>query len=89
MGFALVVIRQYDRPGLVKRKVLILDEICVDEAYRRQGIGRQIMGDVKALARAFGCTDIQLGVYPQNTAALALYESAGMKIRSVDLQMKL
>lgn len=89
VGFALVVIRQYDRPGLVKRKVLILDEICVDEAYRRQGIGRQIMGDVKALARAFGCTDIQLGVYPQNTAALALYESAGMKIRSVDLQMKL
>lgn len=88
VGYALLVVRSADRPGLVKRKVMLLEEICVDAQYRRQGIGRQMVEDVKALARAFGCTDIQLGVYPQNTAALALYESAGMRIRSVDLQMK-
>ena len=88
VGYALLVVRSADRPGLVKRKVMLLEEICVDTQYRRQGIGRQMVEDVKALARAFGCTDIQLGVYPQNTAALALYESAGMRIRSVDLQMK-
>lgn len=88
VGYTLLVVRFADRPGLVKRKVMLLEEICVDAQYRRQGIGRQMVEDVKALARAFGCTDIQLGVYPQNTAALALYESAGMRIRSVDLQMK-
>lgn len=88
VGYALLVVRSADRPGLVKRKVMLLEEICVDAQCRRQGIGRQMVEDVKALARAFGCTDIQLGVYPQNTAALALYESAGMRIRSVDLQMK-
>lgn len=88
-GYVLLKIRTSEGPGIVPRKVLLLDQICVEEAYRRHGFGRQIMEEVKALGRAFGCTDMRLGVYPQNAAALALYESAGMKIRSIDYQMKL
>ena len=88
VGYALVKIRNYAWPGVVNRKVLVLDEFCVDENHRRQGIGRQMMEDLKLLAREFGCTDIQLGVYPQNESAIALYESAGMKVRSIDYQMQ-
>lgn len=65
VGFALVVIRQYDRPGLVKRKVLILDEICVDEAYRRQGIGRQIMGMSKHWQEPLAVRISSLGCIPR------------------------
>ena len=88
-GYVLIKIRHYDMPGHVKRKVLILDEICVDEVHRNQGIGTLMMIDVRAIANAFGCTDLQLGVYPQNNEALAFYQKCGFRIRSVDMHMKL
>ena len=89
VGYVLLKIRHYDAPGLVRRKVMVLDEICVDNAFRRQGIGTAVMTDVKALARAFGCTDLQLGVYPQNDGAVTFYQKCGLRIRSIDMQMKL
>ncbi len=88
VGYALLVIRDYDRPGLVRRRVMLVDELCVEEAFRHQGIGMEIMADVHALAKAFGCTDLQLGVYPQNEGAVAFYQKCGFSIRSIDMQRK-
>lgn len=88
VGYVLIKIRGCDWPGVVKRKVMLVDEICVHESCRRHGIGRQILEEVEVLARAFGCSDIQLSVSPQNEAALALYESVGMTIRAIQFQKK-
>ena len=89
VGYVLLKIRSYDAPGLVKRTVMVIDEICVKESCRRQSFGSVIMTDVKALGRAFGCTDLQLGVYPQNDGAVTFYQKCGFSIRSIDMQMKL
>ena len=89
VGYVLVKIRDYDMTGHVKRRVLLVDEICVDESRRNQGTGTEMMAEVRAIARAFGCTDMQLGVYPQNNEALAFYQKCGFRIRSIDMQMKL
>ena len=89
VGYVLVKISNYDFPGHVKRRVLLVDELCVDEAKRNQGIGTEMMVDIRAIARAFGCTDLQLGVYPQNNEALAFYQKCGFRIRSIDMHMKL
>ena len=88
VGYVLLKIRNYGWPGVVKRKVMVVDEICVDESCRNQGIGTQMMEEVRALAKAFGCTDLQLGVYPQNDGALAFYQKFGFTIRSIDMQRK-
>lgn len=89
LGYVLLKMRSYDWPGVVRRKVMIVDELAVREEIRNKGIGSAIMDDVKVLARAFGCTDLQLGVYPQNDAAVAFYQKNGLMIRSIDMQMKL
>ena len=89
LGYVLLKIRDYDWPGVVKRKVMIVDEFGVAEGWRGQGIGTHMMDDVKVLARAFGCTDLQLGVYPQNDDAVAFYQKCGLMIRSIEMQMKL
>lgn len=89
VGYAVLKIREVDRPSMVWRKILLLDEICVEEALRGHGIGTQMMTDIHALARAFGCTDMQLGVYPQNDAAVAFYQKCGFSIRSIDMQRKI
>ena len=89
LGYVLLKIRDYDMVGHTRRKVLLVDEICVDEHLRNQGIGTEMMIEVRAIANAFGCTDLQLGVYPQNNEALAFYQKCGFRIRSIDMQMKL
>ena len=88
VGFALLKIRSYDWPGVVQRKVMLIDEICVREGCRNQGIGKAMMADIHALARAFGCTDLQLGVYPQNDDAVGFYQKCGFTIRSIEMQCK-
>ena len=88
VGYVLLKFRHYDWPGMVRRKVMLVDEICVEEAYRGQGIGKAMMEDVHALAKAFGCTDLQLGVYPQNDGAVAFYQKCGFTIRSIEMQRK-
>ncbi len=89
VGYVLVKIRNYEMVGHVRRSVLLIDEICVDEASRNRGIGTEMMTEVRAIAAAYGCTDMQLGVYPQNNEALAFYQKCGFRIRSIDMQMKI
>lgn len=88
VGYVLLKIRDYDWPGMVRRKVMLVDEICVEESLRNQGIGKQMMEDVHALAKAFRCTDLQLGVYPQNDGAVAFYQKCGFMIQSITMQRK-
>ena len=88
VGYVLLKIRDYDWPGVVRRKVMVIEELCVDELCRGQGIGKQIMEDVWALSRAFRCTDLQLGVYPQNDDAVGFYQKCGFTIRSITMQRK-
>ena len=88
IGFAWVRIRTSEGVGLITRKVMLINQVCVDEALRNHGIGNQMMEEVRVLARAFGCTDLQLGVYPQNDAAVSFYQKCGFMIRSIDMQRK-
>ncbi len=88
VGFALLRIRLSEGPGKVTRKIMLVDQISVDEPYRGHGLGTRMMEEVHALARAFGCTDLQLDVYPQNDAAVSFYQKCGFTIRSIDMQRK-
>ena len=72
----------------VPRKVLSINDFCVDETARNHGIGTQMMQELRILARAFGCTDLQLTVYPQNDSAIAFYQKCGFTIKSIDMQRK-
>ena len=88
IGFAWVRIRTAEGVGLVTRKVMLINQVCVDESLRNHGIGTRMMEEVRVLARAFGCTDLQLGVYPQNDAAVSFYQKCGFMIRSIDMHRK-
>ena len=88
VGYALLLIQEWAEPGLVKRRILVIEELCVHEACRGQGVGTEMMADIRALARAFGCTDLQLGVYPENESAAAFYQKCGFRIRCVDMHRK-
>ena len=79
----------YDWPGVVKRKVMLVEEFGVHELCRGQGIGKAMMEDIHALARAFRCSDLQLRVYPQNDAAVSFYQKCGFQIQNIGMQKKI
>lgn len=88
VGYARMSIQSYDWPSVVSRTVMLVEEFCVDEALRGRGIGTQMMEELRVLARAFGCTDVQLSVYPQNDAAVSFYQKCGFMIQNINMQRK-
>ena len=88
VGYCLLRKASVEGPGLVTRKILYIEEFCVHETCRRHGIGTAMAGDILALSRAFGCTDLQLGVYPQNDDAVGFWQKCGFTIRAIEMQRK-
>ena len=72
----------------VPRKVMSIQDFTVDEPYRNRGFGTAMMQELRVLAKAFRCTDLQLTVYPQNDEAVAFYQKCGFTIKSIDMQRK-
>ena len=87
-GFVALNRCKYDWPGVVKRTVMMVDEFGVHEFCRGHGIGKAMMEDIHALAKAYGCTDLQLRVYPQNDEAVGFYQKCGFEIQNIGMQKK-
>jgi RimJ/RimL family protein N-acetyltransferase len=51
--------------------------LMVAAPYRRRGIGRALLDEAVAWARAAGVTKLELHVFPHNEPAIALYEQFG------------
>ena len=86
MGYALLITRDSNHHGMVPRRVMEIQEFAVHEAATGHGIGTEMMADIRALAKAFRCTNLKLNVYPQNDGAIRFYERNGFMIRSIDMQ---
>ena len=66
-----------DVPTLAPRRYAMVQELVVAEAHRRRGIGTRLMREAERWARDRGLTQIELGVYEFNEAALRLYSKLG------------
>ena len=71
------------------RKILHIDAIGIDEKYRRNGVGTQLINYIIDLAKKEKCTDLQLSVNEENTEAIKLYEKIGMRVKNISYSMKI
>lgn len=88
-GYVVLAVMQKGGAGTVQRKLLRLESICVEESIRGHGIGRTMVEEVRALAKAFGCSQIILGVHPENDRAVDFYQKCGFRIRTINMDMQL
>ena len=88
VGYTAFWIWETNGPCSVPRKVMSINDFAVEENLRGHGIGTAMMEELRVLAHAFGCTDLQLTVYPQNDAAIGFYQKCGYTIKSIDMQRK-
>ena len=79
-GFAVLNhIHRDENPFMPERDFLDIDEFCVDEAYRRQGVATALVDFIKEFAKERGHKRIELNMWEFNEGALAFYEAAGFK----------
>ena len=89
-GFAVLNhIRKPETPYMYVRDYLDIDEFCVDEGFRRQGIAGEMIRFIREYARKEGFDRIELNMWEFNQDALAFYESAGFSTYRRYLEMKL
>ena len=80
LGFAVLHhIRKPENPFMYERDFLDIDEFCVDEAYRRTGVGTELMQFIRSYAEELGFSRIELNMWEFNADALAFYEEIGFK----------
>ena len=63
---------------------LRVTELWVDEKYRRQGIGKELIYFAKSKAQEFGCRALILETQSCNEKAIAFYLSQGLKLFGFD-----
>ena len=73
-------------PVLCDRKVLYIDDLCVDESRRGQGIATRLYDRVCEFARESGCHAVTLNVWCGNDSAMAFYEKRGMKPQKIGME---
>ncbi|MBR4334575.1 MAG: GNAT family N-acetyltransferase [Clostridia bacterium] len=77
-GFAVLNhIVKPENPFMLARDFLDIDEFCVDEACRRQGVAREMVDFIKSYAKEKGFAKIELNMWEFNQGALACYEALG------------
>ncbi len=67
-------------------RTLYIDDICVDEAARGQGVGRALYEHILDHARRTGCYNVTLNVWTCNPGAMAFYEKLGLKPYRVGME---
>lgn len=60
-------------------KTLYIDDLCVDEAFRRRHIAKRLYDHVLDYARNNGFYNVTLNVWECNPSARAFYDNCGMK----------
>lgn len=75
--------------NLVKRNVIYIHVMAIDEYYRGQGIGHQLFDFVKKIAEEKHYDGLELSVNVQNKNAKAMYEKYGFEEKSVNMKLKL
>lgn len=78
-----------ENPFMLERDYLDIDEFCVDEAFRRQGIGSAMIDYICEYARDEGFDRIELNMWEFNQDALIFYESAGFSTYRRYMERKL
>lgn len=76
-------------PVLCDRKVLYIDDLCVDEGRRGTGIATALYARTLEFARELGCHSVTLNVWCGNDSAMRFYEKCGMKPQKIGMEATL
>ena len=87
VGYAFCILQVTENdPVLCDRKVLYIDDLCVDEHHRGQGIAGALYHRALELARELSCDAVTLNVWCGNDNALRFYENCGLQRQKIGME---
>ena len=87
VGYAFCILQETkDDPVLADRKVLYIDDLCVDVNCRGRGIATALYDRVCVYARELGCHAVTLNVWCGNDSAMGFYEKRGLKPQKIGME---
>lgn len=90
LGYCFCVCREYNGGGVsTQRKEIYIDDLCVEEGCRGQGVATALYRHVCGWAKALGCAFITLNVWIGNDGAMRFYEKMGLTPRNITMEMPL
>lgn len=75
-----------NNPVLCDRKVLYIDDLCVEETLRGQGIATKLYEHTLDYARSLSCDAVTLNVWYGN-GAQKFYEKSGMQFQKIGMEV--
>ena len=86
-GYLFAIIKETKGDNvLLDKKELYIDDLCVDEHFRKNGIGRRLYERALSDAKTLGCDFVTLNVWDGNEKARHFYDSLGLKPRKTLLE---
>ena len=90
LGYCFCVVKDYRGSGVQTDRVeLYIDDLCVEEACRGQGVATALYRYVKAYAKEMGYSHLCLNVWCGNVGAQQFYEKMGLTPRHIMMEQKL
>ena len=62
-----------------------ITELIVDKEYRKKGIGKKLLLEMKKYLKSIGCEKILVEVFGYNENAIKFYKENGYHIRMIDM----
>ena len=87
VGYAFCILQiTRDNPVLCDRRVLYIDDLCVDENHRGQGIAGALYRRSLELAKELSCDAVTLNVWCGNDNAQRFYENCGLRQQKIGME---
>jgi len=88
LGHAFCMLREPPESNvLIPRRILYVDDLCVDETARGKRVGSALFEHVKKEALRLGCYEVTLNVWEGNDSALAFYRNKGMRPKEYQMEL--
>ena len=89
-GYCFCVHKEFENhETFANRRELYIDDLCVDEGCRGQGIARALYQRAEVYAKQTGFDVMTLNVWCGNDGAMRFYEKAGLTPRNIMMEIKL
>ena len=90
VGICFSQIKEISNNKIMKnRKILHIENICVDENHQKKGIGKKLYKQIVQLAKEKNIDNIELMVWGFNENAIKFYKNLGMSIKNLKFEHKI
>lgn len=90
VGYGFCQVKKYENdPVIADHTEIYIDDLCVDESCRGQGIGKAIYQEILRYAGMRKASSVTLNVWCCNEGAMGFYEKLGLKPQKIGMEMQL